>query len=435
MTARLDDEVVIARLRLRGVRGDPVSARLRAARILDAASFRPPGLPPSAILVIRELRDPLPGMFPGSGSTIQPPPTWNRALASRIEMIARYARRPALEAVADNTAAVLFLDAGEMIACFARDWLRGTVFRRWWWERWKPNAATETALLDLWLTYPIDIPAVLDHLARSGDVVEFARRLSPAGIERVVGRVLETFALRELHVALSNSGGSTPGENPPGAADETSAPPWERIAPDSTHSSLPPAAQVLIGVGLTLARAPLLARRSDYAESAQRWVRQKTAVPFAPAAPTAQQDSAQPIPTGAVESIPPAPDDDARAARTDARSERDTTAERRAEAQANDAHTGDFTSSTAERVGRRLPQEQTEASRENAALDSAEPLDGEAITTEYGGVFYLIDLALYLELYADITSPADSNIELPLWDFLALVGERLIGQELCDDPV
>ena len=61
--------------------------------------------------------------------------------------------------------------------------------------------------------------------------------------------------------------------------------------------------------------------------------------------------------------------------------------------------------------------------------------DFEATQTELGGLFYLINLGLFLELYADFTSPARPGIELPIWDFVALLGEDLLGPPVREDPI
>jgi hypothetical protein len=55
--------------------------------------------------------------------------------------------------------------------------------------------------------------------------------------------------------------------------------------------------------------------------------------------------------------------------------------------------------------------------------------------TRYGGIFFLINLALYLELYGDFAAPLAPCPPLLVWDFVALLGERLLGEELRDDAV
>ncbi len=73
---------------------------------------------------------------------------------------------------------------------------------------------------------------------------------------------------------------------------------------------------------------------------------------------------------------------------------------------------------------------------ERAPQAFIESLNYEArIRTEFGGVFYLINLGLFLNLYGDFTTPLTSGIDLPVWDFLALVGVELCGERIRRDPV
>src|SRR6202007_1106731 len=57
------------------------------------------------------------------------------------------------------------------------------------------------------------------------------------------------------------------------------------------------------------------------------------------------------------------------------------------------------------------------------------------IETSLGGLLYLINLALYLNLYADFTCPAPEESELGIWDFLTLVGSELTHGAAGDDPI
>jgi hypothetical protein len=60
---------------------------------------------------------------------------------------------------------------------------------------------------------------------------------------------------------------------------------------------------------------------------------------------------------------------------------------------------------------------------------------GDSIETQVGGVFYLLNLALSLDLYADFTKPLQPGIALSLWDFLTLVGQRLTPLRFRRDPL
>jgi len=57
------------------------------------------------------------------------------------------------------------------------------------------------------------------------------------------------------------------------------------------------------------------------------------------------------------------------------------------------------------------------------------------IETKLGGLFYLINLGLFLELYADFTTPAQKGLALSIFDFLNLIGRRLLNDTISDDPV
>jgi hypothetical protein len=57
------------------------------------------------------------------------------------------------------------------------------------------------------------------------------------------------------------------------------------------------------------------------------------------------------------------------------------------------------------------------------------------VTTRFGGLFYLLNAALALELYGDFTAPRAKNLELSPWDWLAMVGRTWFGAELVSDPV
>jgi hypothetical protein len=52
------------------------------------------------------------------------------------------------------------------------------------------------------------------------------------------------------------------------------------------------------------------------------------------------------------------------------------------------------------------------------------------VDTALGGLFFLVNVGLYLELYGDFTQPLRPGIDLPLWDFVTLVGRDLLGGEL-----
>jgi hypothetical protein len=60
----------------------------------------------------------------------------------------------------------------------------------------------------------------------------------------------------------------------------------------------------------------------------------------------------------------------------------------------------------------------------------------EVIDTRYAGAFYLLNVALALELYGDFTRPMHRGLDLSIWDFVGLVGRGLLADAGVDgDPV
>ncbi|HVE58872.1 MAG TPA: hypothetical protein VNB22_18710 [Pyrinomonadaceae bacterium] len=58
-----------------------------------------------------------------------------------------------------------------------------------------------------------------------------------------------------------------------------------------------------------------------------------------------------------------------------------------------------------------------------------------SIHTRFGGVFYLLNLGLYLQLYRDFTESLETEIELNIWDFIALLSLEFLGGQIKTDAV
>ncbi|MET7636867.1 hypothetical protein ABZS53_42185, partial [Streptomyces sp. NPDC005499] len=83
-------------------------------------------------------------------------------------------------------------------------------------------------------------------------------------------------------------------------------------------------------------------------------------------------------------------------------------------------------------TGRPAPHEAAGAAR-HAALpapgptaDGPGPTDPDFVDTAYGGLFYLLNLALRLGLYGDFSTPGEPGIALHPFDLLALLGPELL---------
>jgi hypothetical protein len=62
-------------------------------------------------------------------------------------------------------------------------------------------------------------------------------------------------------------------------------------------------------------------------------------------------------------------------------------------------------------------------------------IDSRTLVTGFGGTFFLINVALLLNIYTDFTLPLGQNLELNIWDFLTLVGAELVGSAIETDPI
>jgi len=75
------------------------------------------------------------------------------------------------------------------------------------------------------------------------------------------------------------------------------------------------------------------------------------------------------------------------------------------------------------------------AAPESAGVKNIRSFPEEYIATEWGGVFYFINVGLFLGLYGDFTKPVDPGIGLSPWEFIALMGSAFSKDALRSDPV
>jgi hypothetical protein len=266
--------------------------------------------------------------------------------------------------------------------------------------------------------------------------------------------------------------------------------PWERYVPEVRGYRLGLEQSCLAGVGLMLLRAPSRVRSSSFAETVTRWRvgRDAAAVDEPAPAPTAPAMKVPERPAPEVERVPPvfkveraeqgrAPD-----VSTDARGEveaRSLTplphasapradAGQVAEANVSPSHPEEFDGEPPRltdaldgdapapferdearsvlrptRPGDDVPgagstrDEYSTAAVPDEASEFVLPavVSQARIKTEFGGLFYLVNLGLFLNLYGDFTTPLKRGLDLDLWDFLALLGRRLCGERVREDAV
>ncbi len=400
---------------------DRLGTELKLGRALSQLDLQPRALPPSAILCIRSLRDPMPRAWGLEHQALHPPPAWEQAVAARVEGLANRAARPAHEAVPANAQAVVFADPAELLACLASDWCEGSVLANWWWRGLFQNADVTTGVRETWLAAPEYIPAALQFLSASGAAVAFVRKLGESGTVKLLESVVHRFGLVELQAALDialKPGGRgaglmrAPGDRlspaaplwqnavpltgVPGdrrAAQSTTtvrdAPPWRHWVEVGSSTGLAAAQQSFYGIGLMLHRAPNVVRTSAFARAWLEWHMELHEVQVQATTIHATSEP-ETVRSSRTSRLPP-------------------------------------TAAPVSSAGDEQPPTL-------AALNAPAAVPAR-IETEFGGLFYLVNLALFLELYGDFTMPRAPGLALSPWDWVALVGREFLGERIESDPI
>lgn len=315
------------------------------------------------------------------------------------------------------------------------------------------------------------------------------------GLYEVAAALDSTDAYVESATSRAGRGDAAPGDVSDGARagaerPKPSAAPWNRYVPELRGYRVGLEQGCMVGVGLMLLRTPTRVRSTPFAESLRRWrfsadaptpeeaeqprLRPEVKVlarrESEPEAPTALFNVGREAPArregifdsresdGGKSSSLPFPSDEATPS---ARVEHEGVAGEDS-AVVKGLVNGDVSSTEDDdRVGfmpvevesearpslRQPRGEERETESESSSWkttvdDSIEvvepfapPVIQARIQTGFGGLFYLINLGLSLNLYGDFTTPLRPGIALPLWDFLALLGERLCGVRVREDAV
>lgn len=459
-------------LRARTSERDALALRLRLDAALSAMDLHPPGVPSSAIVCVRGLRT---TRRRGSArDDADAARSWERSVTSALATLAARAARPARGPVPEAAEAVLFADRSELMACLATDWLKGAAASaRWWWRSLlSARAGTRALVLGVWMEAPEHVPAALEHLARAGGAEDFARSLNDAEAASLLARVAHAFGVVELRKAFErgpHSEAQTSGlhDEARGAGEGEARAPWHGRVQEARGHGLGREQESLLGFGLTLARAPHVARSPAFALEVLEWRARHDANARGAASREHGGDSRQP-------GLHETPSEDGGAAGTN-----QSVSGARAEGRGREVAEGSEPARRPEMENRggdegakgpaveaglrgvRVHDGRDEAwpapvgnlerdavgSRPAWAVESREFFDEEldeappprlleaSVATRLGGLFYLVNVGLFLELYGDFTTPLKPGLALPVWDFVALVGRELYGEAVCEDPV
>jgi hypothetical protein len=424
----------VRRVRVSGSVRDAPSLRLDIQRALAAALGRRTGLPPSATVCIRTFPAPRREAF----VPWQPDGTarraWEQGVGATLADLVWHAARPIHGAPPAHAPAVLFWDQSELLACLASDWLTGTLATRWWWQGLLGNMPDLAGVVATWRGQPASIPAALAHLAQRDEAGAFVTALLPDQAELLRQCLCETFALplarpaQHLPVASGGMRTLSADENQTGGPGTTTAA-SHRLVPEALGARLTAQQRAFLVTSLLLQRAPALARQVAFEDlvsasvevgSAEAMGSPARAVPLSNRTPSAVSFPGPTLRDGTVAPAGPA-------------------------APFAEVRPGTVLD-TAQRTGRSASTDGPEMSdapyraQTGASVPSFPERDSVwqqrgPLETAYGGLFFLVNVGLFLELYGDFTQPTAPGLDLPIWDFIALLGQHLVGNGLQHDPV
>ncbi len=260
-------------------------------------------IPPSAVLIVRQLMDPLPKQLNLSVSMARIDSTWERAVQNKLSDIYQRAARPKLGSVPANAVAVVFTDEAEMLAFLTLDLVHGEAGSNWWWRtflRNTPYSASEH-VTRLWCDRPRLVPVILNHLAECRQAEIVMENFSSEQVLRIVSVMNRAYMLPDVtqdryadpstlfaesstvdgipsfkagyfyndqarQVQETNVTSFTPGYR------LGTAMPWDDWLPSGlvpAHLSREKA--YLLGVGLTLHQASAAARSEVFLQKLQQW--------------------------------------------------------------------------------------------------------------------------------------------------------------------
>lgn len=467
------DGASLQHVRLHGDGGDALRARQRLERMLDEVDWSPAGLGPRALLFVRRIAvDARRGFAPRAEGG-----AFARHVSGALRERAKAARRPWLQRDAGRAEAVCFADEAELAACLWRDWVDGEAASHWWWGSvLKQRPAAQWLREQLFARGDRLVPAMA-LLAARGELRACIETLDAADAAVALRAVRLSHAIPALDAAASSPRPAAPEVTkamsprmmpsaPVADADRPRPPPSLRrlveTVPELRSFVAAPPARRLLAAALAVQRAPGWARSRAFLHA----LAELDAVPVAEldaAMADRPRDGAQPA--GREEPVlvlsatqsgvspmqaslaaqAPAPLPAARASRKRSPASRDgppvaSEAPRAASSQIDESPPGVDAPPRPQ-----LPASETETpeaapaqparGRTTATAGTAEGVSTATLDTRYGGLFYLLNVALAWRIYGDFTMPRAPGISLSPWDLLAWTGRAWFGEGFEEDPL
>jgi hypothetical protein len=406
----------IRRLRARSAPLDVANVGARIERAFQTIDFNPSSLPSGALLCVRQLKDPLPGRLTEETRSNGEPQAWNHAMQQRLDELLRSATQPVRGRLPSAAAAVYFANEAELLRCLAMSQSEHRFLSEWWWSDILGKTWTDHPWHVLWRQSPKAIPGALILLAEERQLAAAVSTLTAPSAHSLARTVAQTFGLNPALAGVSGRPAcswSKPPEKAKGeeALSRDPSPISEYVIEiEAFLSAVPeidfplwlPEIRVFLLLGLLLPRRPALARVLSPQLLAQ-----------VIKATSAATTISKPPDTNYVPKTVPPPE-------TIPKPAAETPPDREATAPRYDT----IAAGSQNDAGSQTPRPPLVPSSLEPPLQPR-PF-GETIRTRYGGVLYLLNVALHLGLYSDFTQPRGFNLQISPWDFIAELAKRLL---------
>jgi hypothetical protein len=494
MQIPFENKTLISKLRLKGFGIDSLAAKLNFEKMFAENDFLPKGLPAKAIICIKSLHDPKPQTLQLKGFNDKRAEFWRNSVANEIERLYRRAAHPIRETVSLNAECVVFADDSELLACLAKDWIRGNLTDCWWWKSLFPSLFLPAELVRIWLEKAESITFALQLLAKQNRSADFIRKLNPLEVKTVLQKIVSVYGLNHIQntwqtLTFTEQNFKTPNKENPIKTQTVSAdkfaknktpdkfPAWLAIVPETINQALNFDQKCLLGISLMIVRSPRIVRTQEFAKQIEIWQKSNTdkqirleknaisviktnfglessdkfAQNFANQKNikndkniiNTQLNASKPEIKKPRINFEEAKDSNFQETPNVDLSSKLKTAKSTQKPKTSDRFTKPktrFDKNTVSANAKVEKSEQNSANKILAKTDFENRFVEEnelefSIITLYGGIFFLLNVALHLNLYRDFTESGEAEIELNIWDFIALAAEYFLGERCQNDSV
>lgn len=485
---------VISKLKVGGNQLDALATRLYFERLFTSVNFHPPGISQKTIVCIKKLNAPTLKKT-RSDFVFE----WETVVRNEIEKLFRRAFYPISEAVPEQAESIVFADNAELLACLASDWCNGILAERWWWRGLFPNLYLAQTVAKIWIESAEFAPSAFRILSKMGQIIRFIKKLQPNETNDLLREIVRVFGLKKLEAALFEPfekkekfeflelKKSIEKQKLKFGADwaifSKTFSIWRNQIPEMRTFDLSFEQQNLLGIGLLISRLPKIVRSSEFArqikivrlknefdktvegvkidEKLEKKIPQRKKIK--PSNTTSKifqndiEEHQKPPESSDLKTQVIIDENDKKERKFDKKLEskvkkisdlpekpttefgtvkeiKESTRKIRFEDEQSSENLELFEKKKNEKVEK--PTIQTDSKKElEKILEDFETESESNIETRYGGVFYFLNLALFLQLYGDFTETLETEIELNIWEFVALLGFEFLGEKVKNDPI